>query len=112
VLDIRAPARVATGRIEIVSDERFHNIVGSKLITFRKAAEIGLAMDEPVAVVCAQGNDSRVVAGFLNQLGYDAKSIQGGMERWMRTLVPAHHLRSTGWSNSIGPVKAPSGICW
>lgn len=88
VLDIRAPARVATGRIEIVPDGRFHNILGSKLISMQGPAEIGLTTDEPIAVVCARGNDSRFVANFLNQLGYEAKSVSGGMERWMQTVLP------------------------
>ncbi len=88
VLDVRAPARLATGRIEIVPDDRFHNIVGSQVINKRRPEEIGLPKDAPVAVVCGRGNDSRVVANFLQELGYDASSLQGGMQRWMRTVVP------------------------
>ncbi len=88
VLDIRAPARLAAGRIEIVSDEDFHNIVGSKLITMRDPDQIGMPTNRPVTVVCARGNDSKVIANFLHQLGYEARSLQGGMQRWMQTLVP------------------------
>ena len=88
VLDVRAPARLATGRIEIVPDDRFHNIVGSQVINKRRPEELGFPTDAPVAVVCGRGNDSKVVASFLKDLGYDASSLQGGMQRWMRTVVP------------------------
>lgn len=87
VLDVRAPARLATGRIEGVHEDRFHNIVASRLITMQTPGAVGLPTNTPVAVVCAQGNDSRVIANHLNQLGYDAKSLRGGMQRWMQTLV-------------------------
>lgn len=88
VLDVRAPARLATGRIDVVQADRFHNIMASKLIALQTPGAIGLPTDTPVAIVCARGNDSRVIAHHLNQLGYDAKSLRGGMERWMQTLVP------------------------
>ncbi len=84
VLDVRAPQRLAAGRIDIVPDERFHNVRGSEL----------LAREDPpvprgahVAVVCGLGNDSKRVAQHLAERGYRAESVVGGMAAWMRTVV-------------------------
>ncbi len=40
-----------------------------------------------MAVVCAHGNSSRQVTTYLNQLGFQARSVAGGMARWNRTVV-------------------------
>jgi glyoxylase-like metal-dependent hydrolase (beta-lactamase superfamily II) len=84
VLDVRAPQRLASGRIDIVPDERFHNVRGSELLA---REDPGLAPGARVAVVCGLGNDSRRVAGHLTARGYDAASVVGGMAAWMRTIV-------------------------
>ncbi len=42
----------------------------------------------PVAVVCGQGRDSRVVAAHLNSLGARALSLAGGLAAWSRLVVP------------------------
>jgi glyoxylase-like metal-dependent hydrolase (beta-lactamase superfamily II) len=88
VVDVRAPTHVATGRIEPVPDERFHNIVGSQLISRQSLASTGIAPDMPVAVVCGNGNDSRVLALHLNRLGCEARSLRGGMAAWMMLALP------------------------
>ncbi len=87
LVDVRAPARVATGRIDLVPEERFHNIVGSQLVRHSNLASTGLDPDIPVVVVCGHGNDSRVIALFLNRLGADASSLRGGMVAWMNLCV-------------------------
>ncbi len=84
VLDVRAPQRLAAGRIDIVPDDRFHNVRGSELLA---RAEPGLAPDAPIAVVCGLGNDSRRVAQHLSSRGYEATSVVGGMAAWMRTVI-------------------------
>jgi glyoxylase-like metal-dependent hydrolase (beta-lactamase superfamily II) len=83
VLDVRAPQRVAAGHIDIAPEGRFHNIVGSQLVQMLSPEQIGLDQDVAVAVVCGHGNDSKVVAGLLNQIGYRASSLSGGMAGWM-----------------------------
>ena len=42
VVDVRAPARVAQGRIDLVPDARFHNIRGSELITYASLDRTGI----------------------------------------------------------------------
>ncbi len=88
VVDVRAPMRVATGRIEIVPDERFHNIVGSQLVTYQSLEGTGIDPEVPVAVVCGHGNDSRVLALHLARLGCVARSLSGGMAAWQMLTLP------------------------
>jgi glyoxylase-like metal-dependent hydrolase (beta-lactamase superfamily II) len=88
VLDVRAPARLESGRIDILPPERFHNIRGSEVLGLRDPAESGLPRDALVAVVCGRGNDSRVVADHLKAHGFRSVSVAGGMVGWMRLVIP------------------------
>lgn len=88
IVDVRAPARVATGRIDQVPDERFHNIVGSELLRRASLADTGLDPALPAVVVCGRGNDSRRGAMHLIGLGADARSLLGGMSAWGDLVLP------------------------
>ena len=44
----------------------------------------GVPADEEIAVVCVGGVTSARAAEFLRQRGYDARSVQGGMNAWGR----------------------------
>ena len=35
-----------------------------------------------IIVICAHGERSRIVAGWLNQQGYSSKSLHGGLAAW------------------------------
>jgi glyoxylase-like metal-dependent hydrolase (beta-lactamase superfamily II) len=87
VLDVRAPERLAAGRIDLVPAECFHNIPASQLGLLADPEEAGLRRDRPVAVVCARGVSSRPLAAHLRSLGYRAHSLAGGMAGWMATAV-------------------------
>jgi glyoxylase-like metal-dependent hydrolase (beta-lactamase superfamily II)/rhodanese-related sulfurtransferase len=43
-----------------------------------------LPKKSPIFVVCYKGNSSKVVTKALQELGFDAKSIQGGMNAWSK----------------------------
>lgn len=88
VLDVRAPHRLESGRIELVPAEQFHNIPGSRLAAMPDPAEAGIPRDKPVVVVCGRGNDSRVLSAHLNGRGFRAASLAGGMRAWMELVVP------------------------
>lgn len=88
VVDVRAPARVAAGRIDLVPPERFHNIVGSELRRRTGLRDTGLDPALPTVVVCGRGNDSRGGAMHLIGLGADARSLAGGMSAWMDLVLP------------------------
>ncbi len=88
IVDVRAPARVATGRIDLVPPGRFHNIVGSDLLGRARLADTTLDPALPAVVVCARGNDSRKGARHLIALGLEARSLAGGMSGWMDLVLP------------------------
>jgi glyoxylase-like metal-dependent hydrolase (beta-lactamase superfamily II) len=89
VLDVRAPQRLAAGRVDPVPEDRFHNVRGSEFVRLADpASSIGLDPADPVAVVCGRGNDSRVIAALLGERGYEAWSLRGGVNAWMRMVLP------------------------
>jgi glyoxylase-like metal-dependent hydrolase (beta-lactamase superfamily II) len=88
VVDVRPPERVATGRIGGIPDRRFHNLSSLQLMTRRRAAVAALEPGLFTAVVCNRGNESRMAAALLERLGFEAVSVQGGMEAWMRLVLP------------------------
>jgi glyoxylase-like metal-dependent hydrolase (beta-lactamase superfamily II) len=88
IMDVRAPARVERGRIDLPPPERFHNVRGSELINIKDVPGTGLDPDLPVAVICGHGKDSKILAAHLGRMGLDAKSLSGGMAAWMRLTVP------------------------
>jgi glyoxylase-like metal-dependent hydrolase (beta-lactamase superfamily II) len=97
VLDVRAPFRLQNGYIDLLPDDRFHNIPGSALVAMRDPEQVGIDPSVPVAVVCYHGNDSKVISSYLNTIGYRAASVEGGMAAWMRLLIPR-------------PLEAPCGF--
>lgn len=88
IMDVRAPARVAQGRIDLIAEDRFHNIRGSELMHHTSVESTGLDPDLPVAVICGLGKDSAVLAFHLDRLGLDARTLAGGMVEWMRYTKP------------------------
>ena len=83
VLDVRAPHRLASGKIEA---DRFHNVKGSQIMGMADPAGAGLDPDTPVAVVCGHGNASQPVTLFLRSKGWRAQSLRGGVAAWMDLL--------------------------
>ena len=88
VVDVRSPDRVASGRIGGIPERHFHNLSSLQLMTRRRAAVTALEPGVLTAVVCNRGNESRMAAVLLERLGFEAVSVQGGMEAWMRLVVP------------------------
>jgi glyoxylase-like metal-dependent hydrolase (beta-lactamase superfamily II) len=87
VLDVRAPNALSEGRIDIVPEDRFINIRGSEIMAMGEQVRNVIAQDGPVAVVCGRGNASRQVALILNELGFQAASLRGGMAAWALAVV-------------------------
>ena len=47
-----------------------------------------LDRDRPVAVLCHVGQRSAHVAEYLRQAGFDARNVEGGLQRWVRDGLP------------------------
>ncbi len=87
LLDVRAPFRLERGRIDLFPEAFFKNIKGSELLAAEDARTLGLDSGRPLVVVCGLGNDSRRIAAHLNEQGFEAVSLAGGMAAWMNTVV-------------------------
>jgi rhodanese-related sulfurtransferase len=76
IIDVREPGEYVAGHVP-----------GAVLIPMgqlpRRTAE--LDRDAPVYVVCASGNRSATMTGFLRSAGFDAYSVAGGTSGWARS---------------------------
>lgn len=79
ILDVREGFEVAEGMIP----GALHIPMG------QLGARLGdLDKDRPIIVVCRSGNRSAAVADALNQAGYTADTMAGGMTAWQRAGLP------------------------
>ena len=78
-LDVREPGEYLAGHIP-----------GVVLMPMDQVAErLGeIPRSGPVYVVCATGNRSLSVAGFLARVGIDARSVAGGTSGWESAGLP------------------------
>ena len=79
IIDVREPGEYVTGHVP-----------GAVLIPMgqlpSRVAELDMAA--PVYVVCASGNRSAAMTGFLRRTGFAAYSVAGGTSGWMRSGRP------------------------
>lgn len=79
IVDVPEPGEYVAGHVP-----------GAKLIPPaqlpRRTAE--LDWNAPVYVVCASGNRSATMTGFLRSAGFDAYSVVGGTSGWARSGRP------------------------
>jgi len=87
VLDIRAPERVARGRVTFGAALDFTALPGSRLYQLPTLDALGFAPGTPVAVICGHGNSSKQMTAFLRDKGVDAYSVVGGMAAWETVYV-------------------------
>jgi glyoxylase-like metal-dependent hydrolase (beta-lactamase superfamily II) len=101
VLDVRAPNALATGRIDVGSPDQFLNMRGSEVLSLGEEIRSTLDPDTPLAVVCGHGNSSKQIAAHLNDLGYRASSVRGGMAAWGDAVVARNLTPPPGFDHLI-----------
>ncbi len=101
VLDIRAPERLASGKIDVVPERHFFNMAGSKLTALDDPAALGIDPALPLAVVCARGVTSRQMLGWLTARGFSARSLHGGMAAWMLAQVERELAPPAGFDTLV-----------
>jgi len=94
VLDIRAPEKVARGRVAFGAALDFKALAGSRLYQLPTLDPLDLAPGSPVAVICGHGNSSKQMTTFLSDKGIEAYSVVGGMAAW-ETVYVARSLTPT-----------------
>lgn len=94
LLDIRAPERVAQGRVTLGATLDFRAVPASEMYRFPTLEPLGLDPAAPVAVLCGHGNSSQRATSFLRERGFEAYSVTGGMAAW-ETVYLARRLAPT-----------------
>lgn len=86
ILDVRTPEEHETWKF---SYDRYlePSLVPLDRLSFESVRNI--PKEREVITVCSHGMRSKAAAEYLSQLGYDAKSIKGGMVAWNRINDPA-----------------------
>ncbi len=90
VLDVRAPERVAQGRVAFGAALDFRALPASELLRLATLEPLGLNPASPVAVICGHGNSSKRATAFLRERGLDAYSVTGGMAAWEAVYLERH----------------------
>lgn len=86
MIDVRAPKDAAAWPVPV---DGVQVIQGSRLLDEEQAALAKLPRSgEPITVICARGISSVKVVDKLADLGYNARSVAGGMAAVSRVLVP------------------------
>ena len=82
LLDVRTPQEYYAWRI---SYDKYVNpklIPVDRLFVNDSTLLKEIPKDKEIVTVCAHGNRSLMAANILNQLGYNVKSVKGGMAGW------------------------------
>jgi glyoxylase-like metal-dependent hydrolase (beta-lactamase superfamily II)/rhodanese-related sulfurtransferase len=98
---VRAPERVAQGRVALGSALQFHAAPASQLYAAPSLDPLGLDPDEPVLVICGHGNSSTRAAEFLRRRGFDARSVAGGMAAWEAVYLPRRLAPTRGFEHIV-----------
>jgi rhodanese-related sulfurtransferase len=79
IVDVREPGEYVAGHVP-----------GAVLIPMGQLPGRTAELDRgaPVYVVCASGNRSATMTGFLRSAGFDAYSVAGGTSGWARSGRP------------------------
>ena len=87
IIDVREPSEYVDGHVP-----------GAMLIPMGElpARTAELEHGAPVYVVCASGNRSARMTGFLRSAGFDAYSVAGGTIGWARSGRPVAGGRAAG----------------
>jgi glyoxylase-like metal-dependent hydrolase (beta-lactamase superfamily II) len=88
LLDVRAPERVARGRVTFGATLDFRAVPASEMYGLSTLEPLRLDPRTPVAVICGHGNSSKQATQFLRQRGFEAYSVAGGMAAWETVYLP------------------------
>ena len=88
LLDIRAPERVARGRVTLGATLDYRTLPASTIYELPTLESLGLDPATPVAVICGHGNSSQQATQYLRERGFEAFSVAGGMAAWETVYLP------------------------
>lgn len=100
VLDVREPQELdADGRVSGAVHVSRGFLEAKADVTNdggEKALHKAHASGQPVHVLCASGARASLAAATLNEMGYVAKPIEGGLNAWREAGRPVEHGKGEG----------------
>jgi glyoxylase-like metal-dependent hydrolase (beta-lactamase superfamily II)/rhodanese-related sulfurtransferase len=82
ILDVRTPQEYESWRLSYDRHKTPKLIPVDSLLAQGSHLIKEIPKDKEIITICAHGIRSMAAANFLNQLGYDVKSLSGGMAGW------------------------------
>ncbi|MEO9320492.1 MAG: MBL fold metallo-hydrolase [Nitrososphaera sp.] len=82
VLDVRTPEEYDAWRLSYDKQTQTPLIPIDQLFAMQKSLGDKIPKDKEVITLCAHGNRSMMAAQILSSLGYNVKSVRGGMAAW------------------------------
>jgi glyoxylase-like metal-dependent hydrolase (beta-lactamase superfamily II)/rhodanese-related sulfurtransferase len=82
ILDVRTPQEYESWRLSYDRHKTLKLIPVDSLLAQGSHLIKEIPKDKEIITICAHGIRSMAAANFLNQLGYDVKSLSGGMAGW------------------------------
>lgn len=100
ILDVRTPEEYEAWRLSYDKHAKTPLIPVDRLFGAQQAIATQIPKDKEIITLCAHGNRSMMAAQLLSQMGYNAKSVRGGMAAWNQVYdvatvadLPESHLR-------------------
>lgn len=82
ILDVRTPQEYEAWKLSYENHQNPKLIPVDRLFTNDPNLLKEIPKDQEIVTLCAHGNRSMMAARLLNQLGYNVKSVRGGMAGW------------------------------
>ncbi|HEV8386863.1 MAG TPA: MBL fold metallo-hydrolase [Nitrososphaera sp.] len=100
ILDVRTPEEYEAWRLSYDKHAKTPLIPVDRLFGAQKAIADQIPKDKEIITLCSHGNRSMMAAQLLSQMGYNAKSVRGGMAAWNQVYdvasvadMPESHVR-------------------
>ena len=100
ILDVRTPEEYEAWRLSYDKHAKTPLIPVDRLFGSQKTITDQIPKDKEIVTLCAHGNRSMMAAQLLSQMGYNVKSIRGGMAAWNQVYdvaivadAPESHIR-------------------
>jgi glyoxylase-like metal-dependent hydrolase (beta-lactamase superfamily II)/rhodanese-related sulfurtransferase len=89
ILDVRTPQEYESWKLSYGNHQNPKLISVDRLFTNDSNLLKEIPKDKEIVTLCAHGNRSMMAARLLNQLGYNVKSLRGGMAGWNKVYDDA-----------------------
>ncbi|MDW0189902.1 MAG: rhodanese-like domain-containing protein [Nitrososphaeraceae archaeon] len=89
ILDVRTPQEYESWKLSYDNHQNPKLIPVDRLFTNDSNLLKEIPKDKEIVTLCAHGNRSIMAARLLNQLGYNVKSVRGGMAGWNKVYDDA-----------------------